>query len=242
MTDKLANLPHILWINLDKDKQRKKHMESQFSKYNLANTRIEAIDGENYNDYCHYDKKLTTKNEKGTLGCFLSHIKAMEHFVNTPDLGEYCLIAEDDLSFEYLPFWKKTFWHYIKEAPKDFNIIQLTVTYAYIYLTYCKHLHPRKHSLLKHEDYMYGAGIYLIKREAAEILLMFISKINKKYKLNLIRETVSDAFIYQSLDKVYSIPLFTFNTTFYSNIHSDHIEVIHKPSKNTITKIWKDNL
>lgn len=235
---KLINLPHILWINLEKDKIRKQHMESLFSKYNLSNTRVEGIQGTQYLNYCHPKKLLKTGEEKGTLGCFLSHVKALDYFVNTPALGEYCLIAEDDLSFEYLPFWEKTFWDYI---PKDFNVVQLTVTYAYIFLKNYRHLHPKKHIITSHKNYMYGAGCYLIKRKAAERLLKLVPKINNKYNLTNVKDAISDCFIYQSLSNIYSLPLFTFNTSMGSNIHEEHIDRIHIPCKNLITNLWKSN-
>lgn len=238
--NKLKKFPHILWINLAKDTRRKKYMELLFSQCQLANTRIDAINGIDYEKYCYTTSILKTKEETGTIGCFLSHLKTLEHFVNTPSLGEFCLIAEDDLSFEYLPFWKKTFWEYINDAPKDFNVIQLTLTYSYAFLKNYKHLYPKKHIIRKHENYMYGAGCYLIKRSCAKKLVKIIPKNNNKYNLKVIKNSISDCFIYQSLRNVYSLPLFTFNTSIGSNIHEEHIDRIHIPCKNLITKIWKN--
>ena len=139
-----------------------------------------------------------------------------------------------------MPFWEKTFWDYVNEAPKDFTVIQLTVTYAYVFLKNYKHLHPKKHILTKHKNYMYGAGFYLIKRKAAERLLKLVPKINNKYNLTNITYAISDCFIYQSVSNVYSLPLFTFNASMGSNIHEEHIDRIHVPCKNLITKIWKN--
>jgi len=234
---KLSNLPHILWINLNKDEIRKEYMESEFKKYNLPNTRIEALEGVKYKDFCITNKVLETSEDTGTIGCFCSHIKALEHFVNNPSIGDYCLIAEDDLSFEYIPYWKKSFWEYIKEAPSNFNIIQLTVTYSYQYMIYRKF--PRTHTITKQLPYMYGAGLYMVTRKGATMLLSLISKSNNIYDLRGVQNAISDCFLYEAIDDVYSIPLFTFNTQMGSNIHSDHIDRIHIPCKNVITRIWK---
>ena len=238
MNKKLINLPHILWINLEKDKNRKQHMELLFHKYSLSNTRIEGIRGSQYLNYCHPKKLLKTGEEMGTLGCFLSHIKALDYFVNTPSLGEYCLIAEDDLSFEYLSFWKKTFWDYI---PKDFNVVQLTVTYGPNELNNNAISNNINVNLQKHKCYMWGTGCYLIKRKAAERLLKLVPKVNNKYNLTNVKDAISDCFIYQSLSNVYSLPLFTFNISMGSNIHEEHIDRIHIPSKRFITNLWKNN-
>ncbi len=241
MNKKLTNLPHTLWINLEKDRNRKQHMEFLFSKYRLSNSRIDAIQGTQYLNYCNPKKVLKTKEEIGALGCFLSHIKALDYFVNTPSLGEYCLIAEDDLSFEYLSFWEKTFWDYINETPKDFNVVQLTVTYGPWWMKNNTISNNITINLQKHNYYMWGTVCYLIKRKAAEELLKLVPKINNKYDLINVKDVISDCFIYQSIDNVYSLPLFTFNTSMGSNIHEHHIEGTHIPSKKFITNLWKNN-
>ena len=125
----LVNLPHILWINLDKSKDRKTYMENQLNYFNLKNTRIDAYDGKEYKDFCNFnlndislnydDISFNHDKKQNQIGCLCSHIKALEYFINTPTIGDYCLIAEDDLSFEYLQYWDKPFWYYIKDAPNN---------------------------------------------------------------------------------------------------------------------------
>ena len=240
MSNKLINLPHILWINLEKDNFRKNKMETLFSKYDLQNTRITGILGTQCLNYCNLDKKIESHERMSELGCFLSHIRAIEHFVTTPSIGEYCLICEDDLSFEYLPFWKKNFWDYIKKAPNSFNIIQLSVTYSILSPSF-QLVYPQEHTITKHKWYMYCSGCYLIKRKAAEKLLKYLPKTNNKYDLNSIKHPISDVFIYQTIANVYSLPLFTYNTLLPSTIHENHIKNVHIPSKNFITNIWKNS-
>lgn len=245
--NKLEKCPPIFWINLDKCTERKEYMEQLFNDYHLNHARIPAYDGENYTDFCIIDKKnIDTKEQKGEIGCLCSHLKALETFVSSDPsvFGEYALICEDDLSFEYLPYWQKSFWEYINSAPPDFSIIQLSLTYAYQYMIRNKQLLERQsvHQLKKHEPYMYGAVIYLITRHAATILLQKVKKQGNKYDLTALHsDPISDCFIYNNMENVYTFPLFTTNTTFNSSIHSEHIERIHIPSKNIITEIWKEN-
>ena len=235
MDEKLENFPHILWINLEKDKIRKQYMESLFSKYHLLNSRIDGIIGNHYLEYCYPKKLLKTKEKKGEYGCFLSHLKALDYFVNTPSLGDYCLIAEDDLSFEYLPFWEKTFWDYINTVPKNFNVVQLSVIYTQDNLN-----NNLTINIQKHKWHMWGTGCYLIKRKAAEKLLKLVPKKNNKYNLINVKHCISDCFIYNTIDNVYCLPLFTYNTLIGSNIHEHHIEQVHIPSKKFIKNLWKN--
>ena len=93
----LPNLPwNIYWINLNKRIDRKQYME-KILMYN-HHIRIDAIDGNadlnKYNTIFN-NKKLINSN--GALGCMMSHIKAMNNFLqNSKDTNQFCFIAEDD--------------------------------------------------------------------------------------------------------------------------------------------------
>lgn len=231
---KLLDLPHILWINLNKNKKRRQYIEGEFKKYNLSNTRIEALYGIDYDKFCITSKPMNTNEAKLEFGCSCSHLKALEHFIETPSIGDYCLIAEDDLSFEYITYWKKSFWEYIKEAPVNFNIIQLSLTFP---LNMYKELAST--NMVKRKKYMLSAVVYLITRTAAIELLSFVPKINNRYDLRGLSNIKSDFFLFETIDHVFSIPLFTYKTHFNSNIHQKHVKFFHIPCKNMITSIWK---
>lgn len=243
--NKLDKLPHLLWINLDRSKDRRIYMENLLNGHKLKNTRIDAYDGDRYEDFsllANNNIKLDLEKRR-EIGCLCSHLKALETFIRNDSLGNYCLISEDDLSFEYLPYWKKTFEEYIKSAPRDFSIIQLSLTYAYQYMVHYKNYLDlqEKHEIVKHQPYMYGAVTYLITRNAAINIIKSVKKtINNKYDLSsLLTEPISDCFLYNNNESVYTIPLFTTNTDFVSNIHEEHLNRIHIPSKNIVTTIWK---
>ena len=230
---KLDQCPHIFWINLEKSTERKEYMEQVLNEHHLKHTRISAYDGENQKDFC-----IVNTGKKEEIGCLCSHLKALETFLTT--LDEYALICEDDLSFEYVPYWQKTFWEYIKSAPRDFSIIQLSLTYAYQYMKQHK-IETYHHQIMKHEPFMYGAVCYLITRNAATLLLQKVKKQEYKYDLRTLDVPISDCFMYNT-DGVYTIPLFTTNTSFTSTIHNEHIDLIHIPSKKIITDIWKNKI
>lgn len=93
---------HINVINLDISKDRLKHINDECLKNNIKYNRFPAINGSTYilndieSDYLSnldYDKD----EDKGTLGCFLSHIKLLEKFKETDD--EYMIVCEDDIIF-----------------------------------------------------------------------------------------------------------------------------------------------
>ena len=228
----MNNIPKILWINLDKDIERKKYIEDLFNKYNLKNKRIVGFNGNYYNNFCILNKKNINIGE---IGCFCSHLKALEYFI-TSVKDNYCLIAEDDISFEYLKYWKKNFWDYINEV-KEFDIIQLSQIYSFNKIRKYK-IKYEDIKVINHERNFYGCGCYLITKKGAKKIIDSIPKIDNKYDLRNIKQIIIDSYIYENLNS-YTIPLFTTNTDFISNIHQDHIKRIHIPSKEIITNLWK---
>ena len=59
---KLANIPHIYWLNLDSDTDRRQYMEQQFEYWDIKNhTRISGYDGR-IDDVSSYLKGRITDN------------------------------------------------------------------------------------------------------------------------------------------------------------------------------------
>jgi len=90
----------VLLINLDRAEERRLKMVRQLSNLGINYVRISAIDGKNYkytkNEYdeLKYRRCNGKKNSVGEIGCYLSHHKAIEYFLNTDK--KYALILEDD--------------------------------------------------------------------------------------------------------------------------------------------------
>ena len=98
---------NILYINLDKNKDRRKHIENEFKRLKLKKvTRIEGIDGQKLSKF-DKDFFLNKKSFKtmcsipervlGRAGCYLSHLKALDYAIENK--FENVLIMEDDAVF-----------------------------------------------------------------------------------------------------------------------------------------------
>ena len=86
-------------INLDRSKRRMKEFEAAFSKTNLKIERIAAIDGKlidtnSFSNDSICRKEMGRSIQKGEVGCFLSHKKALEKFLSTN--SQYAILFEDD--------------------------------------------------------------------------------------------------------------------------------------------------
>jgi GR25 family glycosyltransferase involved in LPS biosynthesis len=82
--NKLLNLPHVLWINMNESIDRYNHMTNLFKQYPIKNTRIEAI---------HFSTiKNRYKTTKKAMAVHLSHLKALQYFLNNFD-NDYIIIG-----------------------------------------------------------------------------------------------------------------------------------------------------
>ena len=93
-------------INLERAKDRLEYVLPMVSAVHKDVHIISAIDGnmltKNYidllTDYESYRAFLKKKPENGTIGCYLSHVKLWETFLQSG--YEYALVFEDDISFD----------------------------------------------------------------------------------------------------------------------------------------------
>ena len=230
-TDKLNNLPYILWINMTRSKDRFNNMKKLFNEYNIIKEkRIEAYDGKNNNNFCIKDNNINITNSE--YACLSSHLKALKYFIDNIN-NEYCIICEDDISFEFIKYWKKNFNEYINELNNTYNIIIL-----------CPNNHNKKFEI-KMIKYNYlnvhGAVCYLINKSSAKKIINKIQIENNMYnfkKFNTKKrfDLISDKFIYKDISNIYYIPLITY-TNINSTIHNAHLNS-HIKNKNNIHKEW----
>lgn len=216
----LFNIPHILWINLDRSKIRYDNMKKIFNEYKLSNTRISGIDGKN--------EKYNNLVSKYGYPYFvtISHLKALHYFINNID-EDYCIICEDDLDINIVNYWDKTLNDYIKELPVTWEIFKL----------YTGNFINKK--LINYSDEKsYGTVIYIIKKEGAKKIYNYYNNIileNLTY--NNFHNNIIDLKIY-NICETYVKPLFNFKlfnslsnlTDSYSKEPCD----IH----NKINKLW----
>jgi glycosyl transferase family 25 len=91
-------------INLDGSDERWKSATAELNKLNLCHVRVSAIDGRNrpLSDFPSYDSAKTRRHydrdlNGGEIGCYLSHIRALNMFIESG--ADSCLILEDDFVF-----------------------------------------------------------------------------------------------------------------------------------------------
>lgn len=82
-------------INLERAKERLASMTKEFERNNIEFIRIDAVDAKKidprtYSIKNRYDRDLVS----GEIGCFLSHVKTLKTFLDSPD--EFAVIIEDD--------------------------------------------------------------------------------------------------------------------------------------------------
>lgn len=96
----------IYIINLERDVERKKHMQSLCEKYGLEYTFVKAVNGfeldngqiESLTSIHDSIKLIGRELSKGEVGCTLSHMKIYKDIIE--NTLEYALILEDDAVFD----------------------------------------------------------------------------------------------------------------------------------------------
>jgi GR25 family glycosyltransferase involved in LPS biosynthesis len=207
---KINGIDHIMWINLDRDIERKNYMENILKNINISNTRIPAIDGNN-NDFsnCLLINKNLTNSE---IGCSLSHIYAISYLKTLP--GNYFLVCEDDISLDNLFFIDKSIKEIINNAPKFDILILSKIFYDRL---------PEIYTKWTINNGVGGTACYIISREGIEKFTK-IAYLENTFILNE-ELTVADNYIYKFLDTyIYKYDYIT-TTNESSSIHPDHLNM-----------------
>jgi len=90
-------LTHLVYLNLDRATERDTRMKAQLAQWGLRERGIEAR-----------RLRAIEKTENGALGCYLSHLAALE-----PELPGHQLILEDDFELSCEP---RVLWRRLREA------------------------------------------------------------------------------------------------------------------------------
>jgi GR25 family glycosyltransferase involved in LPS biosynthesis len=222
--DYLDGIDVIYWINLDRAKDRYKHMTDLFKDDIFKNKKIirkKAVDYTEKNLATMLDASSFRQTEQ-EYACLLSHLETIRLFSETN--YKTALIFEDDVSLDFKPYWVKTIQEVIDGAPKDWDILKLYITptrvnkYKKLYTLWedkSKLLYigkKFKNTVSKKDSELdFGCSAYMINNKAAK---KFIKNIyhNKKYVLDdCLKLHVSDYLIYKLLKTyVYKYPYFIF--------------------------------
>jgi hypothetical protein len=225
---KLRGLPHIYYLNLDGQPERKKYMEDQFAFWEIENyTRISAYDGRE-DDLSDIIKGRYPDNmSSGEVGCVTSHLKTLEYFLENSD-APCALIMEDDCDLEVVKHWPFSWKDFYSKIPYDYDVVQLAI------------INPASVHVQLHHRFVndFSTACYLITRHHAQKLVNFHCR-DGKYKLDqgVKPRAVADDLIYNS-GNTFSIPLFLYKIELGSSIHDIHIDVFHRSSHEGLWNYW----
>ncbi|MBR1734202.1 MAG: glycosyltransferase family 25 protein [Alphaproteobacteria bacterium] len=160
-------------INMDKAKDRLEFISEQVNKLNIPYERISAIDGKNLTkkqwkdivDEQSFRNFFKMAPEPGTIGCSLSHEKALRKFLESD--SEFALIFEDDVKFS--PEKLQNIIPKILANESLWDIVSFELNH---------YGHPQKIARLSEIEFLTfyitnvkHSGSYIIKRIAAKKLL-----------------------------------------------------------------------
>lgn len=200
----------IYCINLPSEVSRKNHILDVFGPYVEI---VEAVDtrGGKWQDYSHYltekgieqmkKSEQTKKREQhyeltpGAVGCFLSHVKCWNKFLDTYPSDEDCIFILEDDTMPSMTF-DKTFSKIVNDFPPQCDIIL------------CSHLSfgemkPVEHNGVAYNHLKYYSAFYLLNayfitaRGIKKIMNDLAERDNKFYKQldSYLSELVNDNII-----------------------------------------------
>jgi GR25 family glycosyltransferase involved in LPS biosynthesis len=235
--DKLKGFGPAYVINLKDHTHRLKSVKEQFKKYNVTDyTVIEAVDGRT-SDLSEQISGKYPKLKPSEIGCMMSHIKAIKHWLDTSD-SDHAIIMEDDFSFDTVDHWLWDWEYVVKNLPKRWDIVQLImiknepVKFS---------LHKKeKYDVNKRMSYEWSTACYIINRKyAKDIVKNHI--LDDKYVLKNygFKNQAADVILY-NIGEAYSMPLFTHILDSKNSINKNH-EDFHTKSRNHINSWWEKN-
>ena len=227
-TFKLKGMPPIYYLNLDGQPERKQYMENQFKYWEIENyERISAYDGRD-DDLSDIIKGRYPDNmSSGEVGCTTSHLKALQHYLETSD-APCAVIMEDDVDLQIVKNWNFTWKDFYALVPYDYDVIQLAIICT-------GPLHVALHKRFVND---FSTASYMITRHHAEKIVKHHVR-KDKYKLDqgVKPRAVADDLIYNS-GNTFSIPLFLYRIALGSSIHPEHVDFFHKSSHDGLLQFW----
>jgi glycosyl transferase, family 25 len=168
-------------INLDRSPDRLAFMAAQLDAVGLAWTRVAGVDGSSFGElpwagYDHraYDRNWGKTHHPGEVGCFLSHVRALQTFLR--DSAAFGLILEDDCRFD--PDLKDLLDDLIGRAG-DWDVVKLAGKHAGMPMTVERLRNGRRLvALLQRQT---GSAAYLVNRKAAEVYVARLLPMNVPY-------------------------------------------------------------
>jgi len=171
--------PLIYVINLDRDAERLESVRSNLAALGLSFERIPAVVGKELPDWrervdmkAYAWRNRQDEPRPGEIGCYLSHLKAMETFLRTD--AAWCVILEDDV--EVLPECAEVLR--ALEAKDDWDLVKLF--HFHSGLPVRKRALGPSHHLVIHLGRTTSSAAYVVNRRAAQTMLKSMLPISEQ--------------------------------------------------------------
>lgn len=246
LKNKLKNIPHVYYFNLDNRTDRREYMESQFDYWKINFTRISGTKflASRKNEWKHLMYKPSEYKLLVPIAAnAISHLDFLQTWLKETD-DPYLILMEDDYDLGLIEYWHFDWDYLMNNIPYDWDCIQLGFENPFGIPFY---LHP----MLPAHDF----GPCMITRDYAEKLVR-LHYIDGKY--HLVPRVANHAWNKQrgvsgpgSVDyfmchngRTYSIPLITINPDFNSFEDNSPIQKQHRMngdvlSRNCYYRWWK---
>jgi hypothetical protein len=236
VSKKLNNFPTVYYLSLEESVNRQESIERQFKKYNIDPKSIISKRFKDSDDVV--TGKYIDQLLPGTIGCAVSHLKAIKEWYNTTN-EDYAFFCEDDLSLETIKYWDFTWSDFMNTLPNDWECVQLL---------YLKNNGDISSLELKEREWDdWAVTAYIMTRNYAKKVIDSYC-VGNTFNLELKDSEVMPLVetLFYSLGRVYSIPLFaedcSLSTTFVQceEHNQDLHDSTHKRSYDKIIQLWKD--
>ena len=174
-----AMAPLIYVINLDRDAERMASIRANLEALGLAFERLPAVMGKDVPEWeklvdlpAYAWRNRLDSPRAGEVGCYLSHLKAMETFLRTD--APWCVILEDDV--EVLPACAEVLRSLAEKD--DWDLVKLFNFHSGMPVT--KRALAGGHRLVAHLTRTTSSAAYVVNRRAAETLLKSMRPISEQ--------------------------------------------------------------
>lgn len=238
--NKLENFPSVYYVSLEESVDRQQNLEKQFAEYGIT---PKAVISKRYSES---DDEITGKfldqMNGGTIGCAVSHIKAIRRWYEETD-EDYGFFCEDDLSLETIQYWDFTWEEFIETIPEDSLYVQLLVIRDN-YETF---------EIRKKLWDDWAATAYILTRDYAKLLIDSYCRGEKKFHLeipgvNNYAVPLVENILFETINKGGSvIPLFVEDIKFATTFSPEEDGEVennqkrgHYESRETVLNYWKN--
>lgn len=245
---KLSNFPPVFVVSVKSSVDRREYVNKEFVKYGIDNVYYSMFDLWEEDRYEVTGRNLSQLHI-GSYGPVTSHLLINKYWTQNTDY-EYVIIAEDDLSFDFVKYWNFTWKDFFSDLPKDWDLVQLSTMRE----------HPKEIGINLRERHNadLGCQIYLVKRDYAENLVskyftkngfhLEVPICNILYKENEIWENcnlipIVENIIYEATGKTYCVPLFYEKLDFATlSIGNNTKETWRFACYNELLSKWQKNI